>query len=158
LLRPVSPDNDPLTNGSSLFVGHANTNYDGVADLAFVAIQSANGKFGALRLANVNFWNTKGLTGVYAPSVQFVGPIYIGDINARDDANPVLVVGSGSSDVWITGGNLAQPNHRPVEVNGVAALRFTDGVTSHYRFLSKQENQARLERDGIEVTRTLVSP
>ncbi len=43
--------------------------YDGVADLAFIAILSRDGKFGGVRAANANFWSTTGLTGIYAPDV-----------------------------------------------------------------------------------------
>ena len=49
ILAEPGATNDPAKNGSSLFVGHEGTNYDGIADIAFIAIASGNGKFGGLR-------------------------------------------------------------------------------------------------------------
>lgn len=138
--------------------------YDGIADLAFVAIQSSNGKFGGLRGANASFWNTKGFTGVYAPGVEFNGPVYVHNIGAQHDATPVLILGSATGDTWITGGNLLQGNARAVRVSGLTRLQFKDGVTSHYvpaapvtsEYLFAKTNQARLERDGVDVTADVV--
>src|SRR5690606_34045086 len=100
------------TNVSVFSVGRANAidqtlfradvSYDGVADLAYIAILSSNGKFGGLRCANASFFATKGLTGIYAPGVQFTGPVYVGDIDAFDDAESVLQLGSAQGDTWIT--------------------------------------------------------
>jgi len=92
--------------------------YDGMADIGYVAITSANGKFGGLRTANANYFATSGLTGVYAPGVQFVGPVYVGDINGYDAAVAMLAVGT-ASEVKITGGNLLQPNGQSVTVSGI---------------------------------------
>lgn len=150
-LRPISANNDPTKNGSPLFVGHASTVYDGVADLAFVAIQSETGKFGGLRAANVSFYATRGYTGLYAPGVRFSGPVYVGDIEAFDDAVPCLVFG-GADDVRITGGDLRQASARSVQVEGLARLRFVAGSTSHGRGLPAQPNAARFARDGADVT------
>lgn len=130
--------------------------YDGVADLGYIAILSANGKFGGLRCANIGFFASNGLTGVYAPGVQFTGPVYVGDIDAFDDAEPVLVLGSAQGDTWITGGNLAQTNAKPVRVSGLTQLKFVAGATSHGTALPAQANQARLERDGVDVTAQIV--
>ncbi|HVS52534.1 MAG TPA: matrixin family metalloprotease [Opitutaceae bacterium] len=135
----------------------ANVAYDGVADLAYVAILSANGKFGGLRLGNVNFFATRGYTGVYAPNVQFTGPVYVGDINAHDNATPVLVLG-GSSDVRITGGGLLQANGRAVQVSGITQLQFTEGMKSSGTVLPAQPNHGRLEQNGTDVTAQVVSP
>jgi hypothetical protein len=44
--------------------------YDGVADIAFIAIQSANGKFGGIRTGNTTYYASQGFTGVYAPGVD----------------------------------------------------------------------------------------
>ncbi|HWL17759.1 MAG TPA: carbohydrate binding domain-containing protein, partial [Opitutus sp.] len=107
ITKPVSSTNDPATNGSLLFVGHANTHYDGIADVAFVAIASTNGRFGGLRAANAHFSAERGLTGVYAPGVAFTGPVYLGNIAAEALATPAILLGS-ASDVRITGGSLLQ--------------------------------------------------
>jgi subtilisin family serine protease/outer membrane protein assembly factor BamB len=138
--------------------------YDGFADIAFVAIMSADGKFGGLRTANASYFATKGLTGVYAPGVQFTGPVFVGNINAFDAATPVLVLGSAAGETRITGGDLQQANGRAVQVSGLTQLKFTDGTTSHFvdasttpsEFVPARANNARLEQNGVEVTSLVV--
>jgi hypothetical protein len=157
ILKAPSATNDPARNGSPLFQGHDSTRYDGVADLAYIAIISDNGQFGGVRCANASFFASKGLTGIYAPNVQFTGPIYVGDIDAFDDASPVLVLGSAGGDTQINGGDLNQANGKPVQVAGLTKLRFVAGVNSHGISLPAQHNQARLEQDGVDVTSQLVA-
>lgn len=125
--------------------------YDGHADIAFIAISSTNGKFGGVRTANANYFATKGLTGIYAPGIQFLGPVFVGDLSASDAAKPVLVLGS-CDDVRITGGSLLQANGQPVAVDGLTHLSFTAGTTSHDVYVPAQTNQARLEQNGVNVT------
>ncbi|HVS51749.1 MAG TPA: immunoglobulin domain-containing protein [Opitutaceae bacterium] len=156
---------DETTNISIFSVGRANAinqalfrddvNYDGLADLAFIAITSKNGKFGGVRAADASFFATRGFTGLYAPDVQFTGPVYIEDINAFDDAVPVIVVGS-ASETKITGGNLFQANGRAVQVSGLTKLKFADGTDSHGKLLRAQANQGRLENHGLDVTNQIV--
>src|SRR5690606_25009708 len=43
LTKPISATNDPARNASPLFRGHDDTSYDGIADIAFIAIASTNG-------------------------------------------------------------------------------------------------------------------
>ena len=130
-------------------------NYDGVADLAFLAILSGNGKFGGIRTANASYVAAKGLTGLYAPGVQFLGPIYIGDINASDAAIPVLLLGS-AADTQITGGDLLQTNGQPVKISGVTQLKFVAGTTSQGVALPAQTNRAHLQQNGADVTAQVV--
>lgn len=134
----------------------ADVAYDGIADIAFIAILSANGKFGGLWTANANYQAYAGHTGIYAPGVEFAGPVYVGDITAFDSAKPVLVLGS-ANDVRITGGDLWQNNQQPVQVDGIARLQFTAGSNSHGRELSAQPNQAVLLRDRQDVTAQVVA-
>ncbi|HYP18234.1 MAG TPA: hypothetical protein VEQ65_13560, partial [Opitutus sp.] len=155
ILVAPSTTNNPANNGSPLFQGHAATAYDGIADLAFIAIASANGKFGGLRTSNANYFAAKGLTGVYAPGVAFQGPVFIGDITAFDAAKPVLVLGS-AADARITGGDLLQTNGQPVQVSGLSQLKFTAGGDSHGNPLAAQANQAVLQQDGVNVTSQIV--
>ncbi len=155
ILLPAGPDNDPASNQSSLFAGHAATSYDGVADLAFLAIASTNGKFGGVRTANCSYFGSKGFTGVFAPGVEFTGPVFIGDIAAFDDAAPGIILGT-AADVRITGGDLLQANNQPVEVSGITRLRFVDGSNSHGTLILARPNQARLEENGVDVTATIV--
>lgn len=135
-----------------------NVSYDGVADLAFVAIASRNGKFGGLRTGNVSYLATKGVTGLYAPNVEFTGPVYLGDIVAAGSATPMIMVGR-AADARITGGNLAQANGQAVRISGLAALKFTAGQDSHGRPLPAQANRGVLDENGVDVTaRVAVSP
>lgn len=114
-----------------------------------------DGQFGGLRAANASFFATKGFTGVYAPNVQFNGPVFVNDINASGDATPVFTIGSGS-DVRITGGDLLQANSRAVQVSGITQLRFTAGSSSHGTLFSAKNNRARLEQNGTDVTAQIV--
>jgi hypothetical protein len=158
---------DDNTNLSVFSVGRANaTNqalfrsevtYDGFADIAFIAITSTNGKFGGLRTANASYFATKGYTGVYAPNVEFIGPVFVGDIRAENEATPVLVIGSGT-DTRITGGDLLQTNGRAVQVSGLTQLKFAAGSNSHGTLFPAQTNRARLEQNGADVTAAVVAP
>ncbi len=157
---------DHTTNLSVFTVGKSNAvnqtlfrddvTYDGVADIAYIAILSANGKFGGLRTANTSFFATRGLTGVYAPGVQFTGPLFVGDINAFDSATPVLMIGSATGTTSINGGNLSQTNARAVQVSGLTQLTFVAGSTSHGTAQSAKTNLGRLEQNGIDVTSQVV--
>jgi hypothetical protein len=131
------------------------TTYDGFADLAFIAISSTNGKFGGVRTANASYSATRGPTGLYAPGVQFLGPVFLGDINAFDTAVPMLVVGS-AADSRITGGDLLQANGQPVKVSGLTQLKFVAGTTSHGNPLVAQNNRAVLLQNGTDVTAQIV--
>jgi hypothetical protein len=154
-LEGASETNDPAKNGSSLFVGHEQTAYDGIADIAFIAIQSTNGKFGGVRTSNANYYASGGYTGVYAPGVAFQGPVFVGDISAFDTATPVLVLGS-ASDTRVTGGDMTQANGQAVTVSGVTQLKFTPGSDSHGHLFAAQANKAVYKQDGVEVTAQIV--
>lgn len=153
------------TNLSVFSVGRANAanqalfrddvTYDGVADLAFVAISSADGRFGGLRMANARFTASRGITGVYAPGVNFTGPVFVGDIDASGAAAPKFVLGAGT-DVRVTGGDLLQTNRLPVEVGGILQLQFTPGSTSHGNLFQAQNNRAVLLQNGVDVTAQIV--
>lgn len=155
ILQAPSATNVPANNGSSLFVGHGSTVYEGTAGVAFVAITSTNGQFGGIRAANATFYAVRGLTGIYAPDVSFTGPVFVGNIVAATEATGVLRLGS-STDVRIIGGNLEQLNARAVQVSGVTQLKFTAGITSHGVARPAQTNQARLEQDGVDITSQIV--
>ncbi len=132
------------------------TTYDGMADVAYLAISSTDGKFGGIRAANASFLATKGYTGVYAPGVAFSGPVYVGDINASDAATPVLVIGSAAGETRITGGDLLQSNGATVSVAGLTQLRFTAGTNSHGVTYTAQNNRAVLKQGTTDVTSTVV--
>lgn len=156
---------DETTNVSVFSVGRitaANQNlfsdstaYDGVADIAYIAAFTRNGKFGGIRAANAAFVASEGIAGICAPGVLFTGPVYVGDISAGNSASPMLLLGS-AVDVRVTGGDLWQANSRPVQVSGISCLRFVDGTTSHGLILSAQADRSRLEEQGIDVTAKIV--
>jgi len=156
ILQGPSATNVPANNGSSLFVGHANTSYDGFANIAFVAIASTNGKFGGLRTSNATYWADQGITGVYAPGVEFTGPVFVGDINAKTNATPYLQIGQADVEVRITGGDLLQDNSRPIQVTGFTQLKFAAGSDSNGNILSPKTNRGVLMQNGTDVTAQLV--
>ena len=129
--------------------------YDGVADIAFIAIFTTNGKFGGVRTANASYFATNGVTGIYAPGVQFAGPVYVGDISASATATPMIILGS-ASDTRITGGDLLQANNQSVKVSGITQLKFTDGSTSQGVALPAQVNRSVLTQNGVDVTAQIV--
>jgi hypothetical protein len=156
---------DSSTNVSVFSVGRANatnpslfltgTTYDGYADIALLSIATTDGKFGGVRTGNASYFRSSGMTGAYAPAVQFSGPVYVQDIAGASSANAFLVFGS-VTDARITGGNLSQDNSRGVEVDGMTRLRFTAGTSSHGSVLPVQSNQARLMTEGVDVTAQLI--
>ncbi len=155
ILLPPGDANNPANNGSSLFQGHDTTNYDGIAGIAFIAIASTNGKFGGVRTSDATYFATQGMTGIYAPGVQFTGPVFIGDISAFNTATPVILLGS-VSDARITGGDLLQDNDQPVQVSGISQLKFTAGIDSQGNPLPAQSNQGTLQQNGSDVTAQIV--
>lgn len=156
---------DETSNVSVFSVGRANAvnqglfradvTYDGVADIASLAIVSPTGRFGGLRTANVSYFGSRGVTGIYAPGIDFAGPVYVGNISAHDTATPVLWVGA-AADVRVAGGDLRQDNGRAVQVGGFSRLQFVEGRTSHDGALPARANRARLERRGEDVTGEVV--
>lgn len=152
ITQPIGAANDPARNGSTLFQGRPAGAYDGMADIAFIAISSTDGKFGGVRAGNTRFFATKGFTGLQAPGVQFTGPVNIGDIAAFDTALPVLVLGSANVTPLIVGGDLLQPNGEAVRLGSTLSLYFTAGATSHNLPLPAQTNQALFSRATEERT------
>jgi uncharacterized delta-60 repeat protein len=151
---------DASTNVSVFSVGRANAvnqelfrdvAYDGIADIASVAIASTDGHFNSLRAGNATLFSHQGATGVMAPGVTFDGPVYLEDVRAFDAATPVLLFGS-SSEIRITGGDLEQPNAAAIQVSGLAPLQFTAGTTSQGDTLSAGTNKGRFELNGDDVT------
>lgn len=156
LLGPTEA-NLPANNGSPLFQGHPIADYDGVADLALINIQSSVGAFGGLRCANTEFFAASGLTGVQAPGVTFAGPVYVHNIAAEDDARPVLVTGSTASGrIGITGGDMLQPNARAVAVGDAGLIEMRAGANSHGVAQPAQANAGTYDRNGQDVTATIV--
>lgn len=162
--QPPSAINDPARNANPIFV--PGVEYDGIADVAFIAIGSPTGKFGALRCGNAGFFGTAGLVGVYAPLVQFEGAFNIHDVTVTHEGIPALLTGKIGADVGtaeisrtsinVCGGSLAQSNARAVQVGDARWVRFASGITSHGHFLPAQANQASYTRYGVDVTSEIV--
>lgn len=129
--------------------------YDGVADLGSLAILASNANFEGVWMGDASFFGTRGFTGILAPLVQFGGPVYISDINGNATAQPVFELGA-STDVRITGGDLAQANGLAVSVSGITQMRFVDGTKSSGALLPAQSNRAVLMEDGVDVTNQIV--
>lgn len=143
--------------------------YDGVADLARVVIvgeTNSSSAFGGLRLANVEFWATEGVTGIVATGVQFFGPVNLHNISAREQATPVLRTGAVAARaidgaVWentvlVAGGDMAQPNEKAIHLDAAAVVYFGAGTDSHGREQPAQPNRGVFQRNGADVTATVV--
>ncbi|WP_237702371.1 serine hydrolase [Opitutus terrae] len=160
-------DADETTNVSVFTVGRANAVnqalfkadvvYDGIADLAALAIQSRSGKFAGVYLGNAHLFAAHGATGVYAPGVQVAGPARLGGVSAFDRALPVLVFGS-LGELAITGSDLYQDNGAAVQTLGLRRIAFTAGGKSDGTGLPTQRNRGRLVRFDHDVTGLLVGP
>jgi len=150
ITQPANDTNRPANNGNPIF--QAATAYDGIADLGLVAIISPGNAFGGVLTANTGYWQQKGYTGIYAPGVNIAdGRVYLHDLTAFGEATPVIWVGT-ASNVRVTGGNLQQDNNRAVQVSGFTSILFADGTDSHGNLLRAQNNQGRLEENGVDVT------
>lgn len=158
---------DETTNVSAFTVGTGTAvdprlfkpgvNYDGVADLALLNVASSNGRFGGIRMANTEFFAARGLTGVNAPGVSIATVVNVHNIDAHDDATPVLFTGTiGAGRIGITGGAMKQTNQRAIQVGDAPAIHMLAGETSHKVPQPPQANQGVYERNGVNVTATLV--
>jgi sugar lactone lactonase YvrE len=129
----------------------AGMSYDGIADIGFISISSSNGRFGGIRTANASYFRVSGMTGINAPGVSFTGPAFIGDLTADANATSVLIF-SATAEVRVTGGDLLQLNSRAVQINGINQVNFAAGMKSNGQMLPALTNQARFERNGVDVT------
>jgi hypothetical protein len=159
---------DASSNVSVFSVGKANAanpalfptgmTYDAMADVAVVAVASATGQFGGLHTANCSFWHTRGKTGIFAPGVQILRELYVGDIDARTTATPVIMIGSAQL-TQVNGGNVAQTNGANVEVSGLTKLYFVAGTKSDGFVQPATPCAARLLENGVDITdRVVVNP
>jgi cyclophilin family peptidyl-prolyl cis-trans isomerase len=155
------------THVSVFSVGRANAvnqalfrddvSYDGMADIAFLAVVSNGGAFGSIRTANSRYGHASGITGLYAPRAAVAGPVFVGEVLASGDATPAVVLGR-ASDARINGGSLHQPNGRAVQVDGMTKLQMVANQNSHGVAQPAQTLDARLVRGGIDVTDQLSQP
>jgi cyclophilin family peptidyl-prolyl cis-trans isomerase len=126
--------------------------YTGIGDTAVLGILSENGKFGGVRTSNNLYLSLRGPVGLFAPGVEFTGPVFLLDVVASDFGVPMIITGS-VSDLRLTGGSLFQQNGQPVRVEGFTRLTLAAGTTSHGTTLSARSAiNARLVREGVDVT------
>ncbi len=130
--------------------------YDGVADVATLAILSRNGRFGSVFAGDAHFFATRSLTGIFAPNVQFGGSVTVSDITASDSATPMLMLGQ-AGEVRIAGGDLGQLNNQPVRAGMINRVQFVDGTASSGRLMPAQTIQGRLQQNGRDVTTTMTA-
>ncbi len=149
----------------ALFKG--DVTYDGLADIARVIIAGTAQRFSGLRTGNVEYWNTVGDAGLSAPGVRFGGPVILHNISAHDQATPVLVTGTidprliGTETiagaVVVAGGDMAQPNNRPIQLGSAWTILYRNGEDSHGTALPAQANRGVFVRSGQDVTTTVVN-
>jgi hypothetical protein len=98
--------------------------YDAMADVQLVQIDGS--EIGAVLLGNVRFGGSTGSIGLDAANTAVKYRVIVGDLDARDDATPLLRIGSGSALAWddgamlIAGGALHQTNGLAVDVSSSA--------------------------------------
>lgn len=153
-------------NGTETFVSRAQASalfktgetYDNTADFAVLALQAASGRFAGVRFGNAAASGLAGVTGLYAPDLAIEGPCYFNDVNAFSYARPMLWCRS-VAEVWITGGDLWQPNNRGVAIDGLTRLLMKPGTSSAGILLAAQTAKGRLERAEVDVSAAvLVNP
>lgn len=130
--------------------------YDGVADLALLAINSRNGRFGGIRAANARFWSD-GLSGIYAPGVNFSGPVNVHDFLGGLRSPAMLITGTiDVGQINITGGSLFQQSGFPILFGAATKVVMAAGTDSHGRAQPPQANRGVLEREGQDVTSQVI--
>lgn len=147
---------DETTNVSVFTVGRVNAvnpdlfpagmQYDGVADIKAIGIQSVDGRFGGIRAADAEFWGTKGWVGINATRVKIVGPVRLMNLSARDAAEPMLRMDDGAT-VEIAGGDLEQEKGKAVHLDGQIQVTPIAGATSDGTALPAQVLRATYQND-----------
>jgi len=160
----VLTDSDENTYLSVFSVGPANNpgavrpdvTYEAWATLRALGVQTASGRINGLRMGNARFEATTGATGLWAQGVR-AQTVFLHDIAAFSSAVPVLAV-AADTEVGITGGGLLQPNGRAVMVDGVSGIRLREGSSSAGQRVGPQLLLGRLERNGVDVSATILLP
>ncbi len=130
--------------------------YEGWASLRALALHSGGNKIGGVRLGNARFESTVGVTGLWAPGVSSQ-TVFLSDLAAYSNATPVLAM-SATTEIGVTGGGLFQPNGKAIQVEGISGLRMRAGTSSSGQIIGPSALLGRIERDGVDVTGTIVLP
>jgi hypothetical protein len=145
-----------LTNPGVLKPGEL---YEGHANLAALAIQSRDGRLGAIRCGNATFSASSGTAGVLAPGVTVdPGPVNLHDICAADSAAACLSFGSAPL-ILITGGELHQINGGAIKTTGISAggIALVAGTSSANVAEPARPLRGRIEREGLDASGDLVT-
>ncbi len=137
----------------------ADAPYAGWAAVAATGIISTDGKLGGIHHGNVAYNATRGLTGIYAPSVSTVPEFVVHGVAASGSAQPYLYLDpNGSVSVTIAGSSLAQPNGDGISVAGLAHVTMGAGQDSCGRESPAKTIATRLfDPSGADVTDTIVT-
>jgi hypothetical protein len=141
-------------------VTRADAAYAGWANVAAAGIVSTTGGLGGIHQGNVNYNATRGITGIYAPTVTSVGSLMVVHrLAASGSAQPYLYFGAGGqATVKIAGGALAQPNGDSITVGGLTRVTMGAGQDSCGRSAPAAAIQTRLVTlDGADVTAAVVT-
>jgi penicillin V acylase-like amidase (Ntn superfamily) len=144
-----------LTNPA---VVRAGERYDAHADLAALAVQSADGKLAAMRCGNAAFSGAAGAVGIFAPGIAIEpGPVNVHNICAADSATSYLAFGAATR-VCVTGGDLWQANGAAVRCSGISAqgLALAAGTSSAGTWEPCSPLRGRCECDGADASASLV--
>jgi hypothetical protein len=146
-----------LVNGNPALYKPGET-YDGVADIALINISSPTNRFGGVRLANAEFSASAGNTGLHAPGVRSSGPVNIHNVSASGTATPFLLTGAIDAPprIGITGGDMFQPNNKVIQIGDAPRITMLAGATSHNVGQAAKTNLGVYERDGVNVTTTVI--
>lgn len=144
-----------LTNPAVVRSGEV---YDAHADLAALAVQSSDGRLGAIRCGNAAFSGAAGAVGVLAGGVAVgPGPINLHDVSAADSAVAYLEFADAPA-IRIAGGDLYQMNGGAVRTAGVDAqgILLAAGTNSANVLEPARPLRGRIERSGRDASAELV--
>jgi penicillin V acylase-like amidase (Ntn superfamily) len=144
-----------MTNPAVIRAGES---YDAHADLAALAIQSADGKLAAIHCGNAAFSGTAGTVGIIAPGLAVEpGPVNVHNICAADSATGYLAFGAATR-VRVTGGDLWQLNGTALRCSGISAqgVALVAGTNSAGEWEPCSPLRGRCECDGNDVSASLV--
>ena len=146
-----------VINASNPGLFPENENYDGRADISFIKISGS--AIGGIFCANAHFSNDVGYVGINALKVPVKNRLIIGDLDAFDDAYPILLIGSDSeliSDngkLLLAGGDLKQTNGKAIHVaafDPVApfSIKTQDNVRSNGALETKRQVEAQFRNNS----------
>ncbi len=152
--------NIPFQN-SSIFPASIiknNVTSDGIADVSFLEFRETT-EMGGILAGNALFTAEDQFVGIIASDVNVVHLVAIGDIDARDDAIPLIIFHSESEfgQLVITGGDMRQTNDYPVFLSvigsapGFQSIKTQDGIRSSGTLVPERPIEARFQNGLQEI-------